>query len=88
MPDTPSNAEESLRKLGQQARRGWERTRPVTPEEMEKVRRAVREQWEKEQSQGQAKAPDSSRPAQDQQHSQESDRQRSKGRGHDQDQTQ
>jgi uncharacterized protein with WD repeat len=88
MSDTPSNAEESLRKLGLHARRGWERTRPVTSEELEKVRRAVREQWEKEQSHGQSKAPDKSSPAQDQQQSQESERRKSKGRDHDQDQTQ
>lgn len=88
MPDTPSNAEESLRKLGQRARRGWERTRPVTPEEMEKVRQAVREQWEKEQNQGQSKAPDSSNPAQDQQHSQGRDHRKSKEQDLGQDQTQ
>ena len=64
MSDSQSNAEDSLRKLGQRLRRGWERTRPVTQEEMEKVRQAVREQWEKDQGQTQARPPDLGSPAQ------------------------
>ena len=62
MSDPGSNAEQSLRKLGERLRRGWEHTRPVTSQEMEKVRRAVRQQWEKEQEQVRARTPDSGPP--------------------------
>ncbi|MGE4182922.1 MAG: hypothetical protein AB7J34_24110, partial [Limisphaerales bacterium] len=83
------NAEDSLRKLGQRLRRGWERTRPVTPEEMEKVRQAVREQWEKEHAQDRSGTPAAGSPAEQSQQSQEEEQQRkARERSRDQDQTQ
>ena len=88
MSDPQSNAEDSLRKLGQRLRHGWERTRPVTPQEMEKVRRAVREQWEKEHAQDRSGTPAAGSPAEQSEQSHEAEQrrkaqERSRDQGHD-----
>lgn len=86
MSDPQSNAEDSLRKLGQRLRRGWERTRPVTQEEMEKVRQAVREQWEQEHAQDRLEAPAEHSPGEESEQSQEQEqRRKAQERSRDQD---
>jgi hypothetical protein len=46
MPDDITEAEAKLRKLGERLRQAWARERPLTQEESETVRQAVRTQWE------------------------------------------
>ncbi len=100
MPDDESNAEASLRKLGRRLHQGWERLQPVTQNELEKVREAVRKQWEQEQKPaqgtGQEQAPPDQGHAQSREQTateQESDQTRTrrppdKSRGHDHEQSQ
>ena len=46
MPDDITEAEAKLRKLGERLRQAWARERPLTQQELETVRQAVRQQWE------------------------------------------
>ncbi len=64
MPDQNTDAEAKLTKLGHHLRLGWEKQPIDTEKNLETVRGAVREQWQKERSEALAK-PATPPPAQD-----------------------
>lgn len=49
MPDENAEAERVLGVLARRLRMGWAKQHPATDRQLERVREAVREQWEKEQ---------------------------------------
>jgi hypothetical protein len=50
MPKKANQAKEKLETLAEHLRRGWKKLHPVKDELLEKVREAVRKQWDQEQS--------------------------------------
>src|ERR1041384_6206117 len=50
MADDNSETEAKLRKLGERVREGWGKLPRLTQEQKDQVRKAIREQWEKDQS--------------------------------------
>ena len=48
MTDDCAEAEAKLQKLADRVHRGWAKLHPVTEKELEGVREAVREQWQRE----------------------------------------
>jgi len=57
MPNEKTDAEVKLEKLGQRLRAGWAAQHPADDRDLESVRGAIREQWEREQE---AKGKDAS----------------------------
>ena len=49
MPDDTTNAEAKLKKLGQRVRAGFAKQHPISEQSIQTVRRAVREEWQREQ---------------------------------------
>jgi hypothetical protein len=49
MPNEKTDAETKLEKLGQRLRAGWAAQHPADDRDLESIRGAIREQWEREQ---------------------------------------
>lgn len=49
MADNITDAAAKLKKLGQRIRDGWAKRHPIADKSLETIRRAVREEWQREQ---------------------------------------
>jgi hypothetical protein len=65
MSDEPQAAEAKLRQLGSRVRAGLARLHPPTPQQLAKIRAAVRQQWEeKQRAQAQTEGSQTASPTQ------------------------
>ena len=62
MPNTNTDADAALKKLGQHVRLGWAKKHPISDKSLESVKNTVREQWEQEQTVKRGKKPTPSPP--------------------------
>jgi len=62
MPNSTPNAEASLRELGRRLREGFAKSHPAPDKSLDTVRGAIREQWEKEQTEREANPPSEIEP--------------------------